>query len=113
MGKNYFSKVLYTREKVRFSSGISLLLGLMKSLKSSKKEALRKPLFCVSITVTSQAQLATICQTLVTPVCFCCIFIFACQGFCVYEALAHIDMIMCILTAHRPVYNESFHCCND
>ena len=39
--------------------------------------------------------------------------IFAHQGFCVYEALAHIDMITCILTARRPVYNESFHCCND
>ena len=36
--------------------------------------------------------------------------IFAHQGFCVYEALAHPDMIMCILTARRPVYNESFHC---
>ena len=39
--------------------------------------------------------------------------IFAHQGFCVYEALAHLGMIMCILTARRPVYNESFHCCND
>ena len=35
------------------------------------------------------------------------------QGFCVYEALAYRDMIMCILTARRPVYNESFHCYND
>ena len=39
--------------------------------------------------------------------------IFAHQGFCVYEALAHLGMIKCILTARRPVYNESFHCCND
>ena len=28
------------------------------------------------------------------------------------EALAHRDMIMCILL-RRPVNNESFHCCND
>ena len=39
--------------------------------------------------------------------------IFSHQGFCVYEALAHLCMITCILTARRPVYNESFHCCND
>ena len=39
--------------------------------------------------------------------------IFAHQGFCVYEALAHLGMITCILTARRPVYNESFHCCID
>ena len=39
--------------------------------------------------------------------------IFAHQGFCVYKALANCDMIMCILTALRPVYNESFHCCNE
>ena len=39
--------------------------------------------------------------------------IFAHQGFCVYEALAHIDMITCISTARRPVYNKSFHCCTD
>ena len=39
--------------------------------------------------------------------------IFVYQGFCVYEALAHRDMIMCILTARHPVYNESFHCWND
>ena len=32
--------------------------------------------------------------------------IFAHQGFCVYEALAHLGMITCILTARRPVYNE-------
>ena len=32
---------------------------------------------------------------------------------CVYEALAHLGMITCILTARHPVYNESFHCCND
>ena len=38
-----------------------------------------------------------------------CNAIFAHQGFCVYEALAHIDMITCILTARLPVYNESFH----
>ena len=41
------------------------------------------------------------------------ICIFAHQGFCVYEALAHRTMIMCILTALCPVYNESFHCSND
>ena len=35
--------------------------------------------------------------------------IFAHQGFRVYEALAHLGMITCILTARRPVYNESFH----
>ena len=29
-------------------------------------------------------------------------FIFAHQGFCLKEALAHFDMIMCILTARRP-----------
>ena len=39
--------------------------------------------------------------------------IFAHQGFCVHEALAHLGMITCILTARHPVYNESFHCCND
>ena len=39
--------------------------------------------------------------------------IFAHQGFCVYEALAHLGMITCILTARRPVCNETFHCCND
>ena len=39
--------------------------------------------------------------------------IFAHQGFCVYEALAYLDMILCILTARRPVYNELFHCCKD
>ena len=44
---------------------------------------------------------------------FLFIRIFARQGFCVYEALAHLGMIMCILTARRPVYNESFHFCND
>ena len=42
-----------------------------------------------------------------------CGAIFAHQGFCVYEALAHLGMIMCILTARRPVYNETSHCCND
>ena len=42
-----------------------------------------------------------------------CKFIFACQGFCVFEALVHCGMFMWILTARRPVYNESFHCCND
>ena len=30
-----------------------------------------------------------------------------------HEALAHRDLIMCIVTARRPVYNEPFHCCND
>ena len=47
--------------------------------------------------------------------------IFAHQDFCVYAhndmimIVAHndYDMIMCILTARRPVYNEWFHCCND
>ena len=39
--------------------------------------------------------------------------IFTHQGFCVYEALAHLGMITCILTARRPVYNESLHCSND
>ena len=33
----------------------------------------------------------------------------------VYEALAHRDMIKCILSSRRPVglYNELFHGCND
>ena len=38
--------------------------------------------------------------------------IFAHQGFCVYEVLAHCDTIICTSTARRPVNNESFHCCN-
>ena len=38
--------------------------------------------------------------------------IFALQGLCVYKALAHSDMIMCILILWCPVYNELFHCCN-
>ena len=35
--------------------------------------------------------------------------IFAHQGFCVYKALAHNDMITCISTERRAVYNDSFH----
>ena len=46
MGKFFFSKVLYTREIARLKSGISLLLWLVRSLKSSNKEALWKPLLC-------------------------------------------------------------------
>ena len=41
------------------------------------------------------------------------ISIFTYQGFCVYEALAHREMIMCILSSSLSVYNESFHCCYD
>ena len=49
-----------------------------------------------------------VAMVLMTTVC-----IYAHQGFCVYKALAHRDMIKCILSSRRLVYNESFHCCND
>ena len=40
-GQNFFIKVLYTKEIARLKSGILSLLGLVRSLKSSNKEALR------------------------------------------------------------------------
>ena len=43
-GQKQISKVLYTREIARLKSGILLLLGLVRSLNSSNKGALRKPL---------------------------------------------------------------------
>ena len=46
MDGQFFSKVFYTREIAKLKSGISILLGLVRSLKSSNKEALRKPLLC-------------------------------------------------------------------
>ena len=38
--------------------------------------------------------------------------LFAHQGFCVYEALAHRDMITCIVSSRYSVNNGSCHYCN-